>query len=248
MHPEILQVVHRLIKQLFEKANSSLALGLAVAGIWSLLVGLLAAGLYYYFVGSKAIPGISADPSSWAQFGDYFGGVAGTIFSFFAFIGLLATLGFQAYQSQIDEVQRLLASLSSKIDALLEKTVVVSSASVGYKPHVSMPLQTLLKGSGHSAITSPFVDDFLREVARRQSVSAARDAKYELSELNVEFDQLAWCLQEFRNLGGSKIVMTFYIRRYSTPVCYLYYLGHVSDRSTLIFDPTNYKLSIAPAE
>lgn len=225
---------------------------LSAIALISLVAGAGVVGAFYQFVGINAIDGFSTDPSDWANFGDYLGGVLGSIFSFFAFLGLLLTLNLQArantqvaQQSQVEELQRLMSSLSIGIDARLEKVVVVSSGSLTSTKHVSTILSLVIKGSGHSVISGPYENN-IRESARHRQIAVASDVDFELSEMNVEFDQLAWLLQEFRTLGGSDVVHAFYVRRYSQPVCYLYHLGHVSGvRIEPVFNPEEYKHYLA---
>lgn len=89
----------------------------------------------------KFVPGsffaLSSDGKDWADFGSYIGGVLGPVFAFLAFIGILYALDLQQDQIKLqqdqmklmkshlslEELQRLMASASKNIDALLNSTL-----------------------------------------------------------------------------------------------------------------------------
>lgn len=53
---------------------------------------------------------MSDRPGDWAEFGEYIGGTLGAFYGFLAFVGVLATIRIQQSQSNLDDMQRLIAS------------------------------------------------------------------------------------------------------------------------------------------
>lgn len=91
---------------------------------------LLVAGLYFISFAPSSRFGLSRATQDWATFGNYIGGTLGTVFSLLAFFGVLCTVWLQASQldlasrqAQLDEIQRVLATVSARLDRLLSDPV-----------------------------------------------------------------------------------------------------------------------------
>lgn len=77
----------------------------------ALFIGLLAVGIYvfnFYFVEDQSVSDKTAD---WGAFGDYFGGIIGTVLSFIAMVLLIRSLSLQneanmALKTQLDNSER----------------------------------------------------------------------------------------------------------------------------------------------
>ena len=84
----------------------------------AVLTAVLVVGAYFRTFG-VGFTGVSHHSERWAQFGEYVGGSLGALFGFLAFVGVLVTLRSQRAQSNLDEIQRLIAKTSDRIDQIL---------------------------------------------------------------------------------------------------------------------------------
>lgn len=75
--------------------------------VLGLIVILVASGAFYHFVGTNQP--ISPNASDWSNFGDYFGGVVGPVFSFLSIVLLVYTIVLQSEQIKLssDEAIKL---------------------------------------------------------------------------------------------------------------------------------------------
>lgn len=203
--------------------------------------------LYAYFVGLPARFIVSDDSAQWASFGDFVGGTLGPLYALFAFIAVLITVHLQNRQivdfknrASLDELQRLLTTVSKNIDQILDKHPNI--APDNFRGNlIQLNIRLLLRGSGHDAIMPPS-EDYIVTYGREKKIAAAhQSATVEFSELAVEFHQLVWCLQRFAELGGEQVLDAFYKNRYQNDVCYLHALGFITEdsRSFSYFDPIN---------
>jgi hypothetical protein len=190
--------------------------GLLTAAV---LAALLVHGAYLYELGS---PQLSASSEEWANFGDYVGGTLGTYFSFFAFIGVVATLMLQQRQleqiqrqAKLDEIQRYLAYASSKVDALLQQQPRTAPEA----------LERMLRGKAAPAslhnMLFAAVNLRLSENTGMQPQAAAlalrdlvKSLRFETAPLIVELHQLATGLDSYARQGGSIEIIALYHNRY----------------------------------
>lgn len=89
---------------------------IAVVGMLTLASILCAAGIYVWQFGGH----LSTMQDTWAQFGDYFGGVLNPIFAMFAFLGLLWSIISQAkeFRSSAELLQRQTKSAEEQLTML----------------------------------------------------------------------------------------------------------------------------------
>ena len=90
------------------------------------LLATLAVAVYVFTFGPNSGFSLSPTDGAWSNFGSYIGGVLGPVFSFLAFAGVLLTVWLQAQQldesraqANLQEIQRVLSSLATRIDELL---------------------------------------------------------------------------------------------------------------------------------
>lgn len=101
-----------------------------VMGVGALLVAVLVAAPYALLLGGE----ISRNPSDWATFGDYFGGVAGPLFAMLGVFSLVLTIIIQHEQSTAaqrrawaEQHLRSLAELAREIERLEERKLTEST-------------------------------------------------------------------------------------------------------------------------
>jgi len=172
---------------------------------------------------------LSRNASDWGLFGDYVGGTLGTVFAMAAFIGVLVTVYLQSEQldtikkqANIDELQRLLATLSARIDERMDApshALPPRLASAAQRTGSEVTLNFLLSAAGTKAIdtTGKFSGLVLGEI---QS-DIIKAIEHDVAVLCQELQQLVWCLEEYKEAGGSDSVSTFYERRYAVIVAWI---------------------------
>lgn len=173
----------------------------------------------------------SQNPADWGVFGDYVGGLLNPLFSFLAFIGVIITVVLQAKQlevvreqSNLEEIQRVMSTLSSRIDGLLSSAP--SAPAEQYRNMAAPPksVYELISALGtwrlniHSPDTTDWerwalTEDHLRKL--QQTISG------ELTTICLEFEALAWTLNQYATEGGSEMVMKFYRYRHSSILVWL---------------------------
>jgi len=181
-------------------------------------------------------PGISTSPNSsdWANFGDYVGGTLGALFGFFAFAGVLITIFLQRRQlhheqakAEIEEIQRLLSSVSLVIDSILNESIQ-QDFPVNRIQLLNQSFTTLLA----AAAVLPFSN--MDPAEKTRLASAQRAAAENLTyKLLMQMTQLSWCLDEYKQHGGSSSVINFYVRRYAPSLNALGTLGFLEQYGAL---------------
>lgn len=193
---------------------------------FALLLSCIVIGLYVY---KFAIPNdfnLSSNAENWSHFGGYIGGVLGPIFAFLAFGGVLLTVYFQRVQieqmrnqSHLDELQRLIANISSGIDKILSSAPREIPGAIEGRGH-SLDIFRMISAAGTAALhqnEAPQEADNLQQVI--DSVRAG--ITLEINSITIEIHQLVWCLNEYTNAGGSKTVEEFYKKRYEVLICWI---------------------------
>lgn len=89
---------------------------LLAIGVIALIVGAITVIIYRQQFGGP----ISGEHVQWAEFGDYFGGVLGSIFAFFGLIALLLTLWIQSRELRVSsaELRRSAEALSEQNNSI----------------------------------------------------------------------------------------------------------------------------------
>lgn len=175
--------------------------------------------LYVYAFGRDTLSHL---PSDWAEFGEYVGGTLGAVYGFLAFIGVLVTIRIQQSQSNLDELQRLLASEAERIDAMLDSD-----------PRQPDPIFRELRGDAGNTVRSllelgaavAISRDSKRvpDERRREELiqNSTRQIKLETRILNGEFEQFAELLVQYLSAGGNRVVVAHYETKYALPVGFL---------------------------
>jgi len=186
---------------------------------------------YVYRFGIRLRYEVSDQPLNWAAFGDYLGGVLGPLLSFLAFVGVLLTVWLQSIQmdtqkkqAQLEEIQRVLATVSSRIDEVLDQDV---STSLPVNSRTGKSLFHLISMAGTGLLTHPITEE-AKPKYKALVEQVERDAAAECRILGIELNQLAWCLRTYRQAGGSETVMMFYTIRYQAIVTWLDAMGFMN--------------------
>lgn len=178
---------------------------------------------------------LSASKQEWGTFGDYFGGLLGTFFSFLAFLGVLFTVNLQARQLDAmrqqaghEEMQRAQAGIAQAIDAILAAEFKLPETIHGVVSTSRTTLREKLTELGTHLLQEPPEDDEKHKEWLWADVNY-RDLKLALDsqtkQLRVEFDSMSWMLTEYRKANGSETVLDYYKHRYFTPLVALNALG-----------------------
>jgi hypothetical protein len=207
-----------------------LLLLLALATVISVIV----LALYVYKFGDLPF---SSQSSDWGQFGDYVGGTLGTWFAFLAFVGVLGTVWLQyrqledaAVRTRLEELQRLINSVSSRADTILDSP---PSMPIGHfainltnLPQYPLSVFNVIAIGGTVALA-----DASRQTADNRAEKIAQAASSVQREVNlvvIELTQLVWCLEKYASAGGADDIAEFYKRRYRAVVCWIDSLGLLS--------------------
>lgn len=172
----------------------------------------LAVGAYALTVGMAAGYDISNDGNDWAAFGDYVGGVLGTIFGALAFIVVLWTLLLQQHQiaqlkeqDKFRELQSSLATLANGLDQALGKDVAV----VYGKVKTAENLLKLLIVLGAVAREAPHTKE---QSELFEPVREALDAEFAL--LVRALDTYVALISFYQKRGGDADISKVYIARF----------------------------------
>jgi uncharacterized protein YoxC len=173
---------------------------------------------------------VSADPAAWGQFGDYVGGLLNPIFGFLAFLGVLWTLHLQTVQltitkrqAEVEELQRLLSSVSKEADQLLNHKPKRLEEGV---ENEHLTVFQIVAGIGTAYLgNSPKAQEI-----RNRSFQAIQ---FSITALAVELSQLVLALKEYVRLGGSPTIVAFYKRRYEVVLSWLDVSGMLGPNDAL---------------
>ncbi|MGZ8250745.1 MAG: hypothetical protein ACXW1P_00245 [Methylophilaceae bacterium] len=207
---------------------------LLILAFFMLLPCILVPGFYIYHFFLINNFSLSNNPEQWGQFGDYFGGTLNPAFAFLAFIGVLLTVYLQSEQLKIvkaqtliEEIQRLIASVSQELDSLFQQSPKVLPDEFSEKSH-PFTIFSLLSAIGTAVLKDVPNADTLRS-------KSLHCIDLELRTIVIELNQLTWALQKYELAGGSVVVIEFYRKRYEVSTCWLNTLGFI-DRSGRIFE------------
>lgn len=174
--------------------------------------------------------GFSNATTDWAAFGEYVGGTAGGLFGLLAFVAVLMTLRMQQHQlnelkrqASIEEIQRLLASVSRSVDTLLAARPDCANEAMRERltrGDSTLTVFGIIAGAGTAALQPPENADvaLLQEYVDRDFRSAL---ELQTAPIVVELHQLAWAMLQHQGAGGSEVVREFYELRYGAVVCWL---------------------------
>lgn len=220
-------------------------------------LGVLAAwtvyGLYIYNFGPGQWFRLSSTPGDWGVFGDYVGGLLNPFFSFLAFIGVILTVVLQARQLDIireqanfEEIQRVLSTLSARIDGLLAAAPAATSDRFQHLNAAPSSLFELISAMGTLQLTKPgkAEDDWLRwATTEKQMEQLLQIARSEVVAVGLELEALAWTLGRYASEGGSTVVIDFYRYRYRAVLTWLDAMGVLESHGQIqdFFKPKDFR-------
>lgn len=219
--------------------KNGIAAGVSRGLLRLMWIGVLAAwtvyGLYIYNFGPGQWFQLSPTPSDWGVFGDYVGGLLNPLFSFLAFIGVILTVVLQARQldivrdqANLEEVQRVLSTLSTRIDGLLAAPPTATADRFRYLHSAPRSLFELISAMGTLQLSKPgkAEEDWLRWAMTEEHLSELmQTVRHEVVTLGLELETLAWTLGRYATEGGSDTVMEFYRYRYRAVLVWLDSIG-----------------------
>ncbi len=198
-------------------------------------------GIYFW----KFAPGnwleLSASQEIWAQFGDFYSGLMGPFLSFLAFVGILFTVLLQMkqldlakHQAEVQEMQRVLASISAQMDQMLNvvppyyaanQQVRKDAAPLTLFDHISAFGTDLLKPIQDQNFANAFNQSIVNDVKQDISMS--------VSALALEFHSLGWALEKYIAAGGNETIVEFYKFRYGAIITWLDVMGVIGATSRI---------------
>lgn len=177
-------------------------------------------------------------PDAWGQLGDFVGGTLNPILAFLSLLVLLKTMREQRKQvhqlrqhAVLEELQRLMTSVSVALDEVLRRPVAESS-----------PLLTLnrsswgierdrefLRSATRAGLSHLVPDRLLIPTTLARTLEDVRlylhwdyskeifwAIRTELADAREQLKRLDWCLGEFLNNGGAPVIAHFYGVQYRT--------------------------------
>jgi hypothetical protein len=198
-------------------------------------------GFYIYNFGPGQWFKPSPDPADWGVFGDFVGGLLNPLFSFLAFMGVIFTVALQARQLDIvreqanfEEIQRVLATLSSRIDSFLASKPIILTDLYGAEPQKTM--LELLGALGTRCLNKKYnvVSGTEESVLEEKNFQIFQQKiSGELSLIGLELEALAWTLIRYSEAGGSELVIDFYKYRHQAVLIWLDVLGLLESHSRI---------------
>jgi hypothetical protein len=165
----------------------------------------------------------------------------GPFLSFLAFVGILFTVLLQMkqldlakHQAEVQEMQRVLASISAQMDQMLnvvppyyaaKEQVRKDAAPLTLFDHVSAFGTDLLKPTEEQAFENAFNQSIVHDVKQDISMS--------VRALAQEFHSLGWALEKYIAAGGNETVVEFYKFRYGAIVTWLDVMGFIDATSRI---------------
>jgi hypothetical protein len=203
--------------------NKKIALTLSIAVI-AILISLPAVAYIIIFHSSP----ISSNSQQWGEFGSYFGGVTGTIFSGLAFLYIIKSFKIQNMQMHSSDVKSQLFEISETIRFFLKKVDDILSEKIDIPGDGVMSLRTALTAlhaqerNIHSTLAD--VDNIKKPVDDAVTLDQSATLIATLSVLCDLYD-------EFNNLGGSEKILAAYINSHLEPVLGLFIIESENQRT-----------------
>lgn len=187
----------------------------------AVLIALLVVGVYFGTFGA-GFTGLSHHSERWGQFGEYVGGSLGAFFGFLAFIGVLVTLRSQRAQADLDEIQRLIAKTSDRIDQILHSQPLQMDTL-----RIDRGERTTTFDDFRSLAAIALVEGLIPEAEKKASriEEGQRYLRYEWTRLHMEFSLLTNLLIKYAESGGSKTVSSAYQSQHQLTVAYMRAVG-----------------------
>lgn len=169
----------------------------------------------------------SKDQQDWAHFGTFYGGLMGPFVGLLAFIGIFFTIQLQKeqlelakQQVEIQEMQRVLASVSAQIDQML--TIVPTYFDA--ESRLAFPGAPRSLGNHIAELGAEFLNRNMAGCTSAPSgafKSVMQDIALSVNAVALEFQSLGWTLEKFKEAGGSETMVEFYKFRYRMTIIYL---------------------------
>ena len=173
---------------------------------------------------------LASSTESWAQFGEYIGGVFGML----AFIGVLWTIGIQqrqiaqlTRQAAADELQRICRDLASNIDQLLDRQIVIGGTTALALNARSLPFMTM-RSVLELAADEPTPNSGSEKTSLVQAQHHGA-ITHVAPAVEREIKYLTSCLQGFQQQGGSLVIGEYYGSRYGEVIRRMVVLGYAED-------------------
>lgn len=190
---------------------------LGAAAAWAAL------GLYFYkfAIATGRWFELSSDKQDWGTFGDYLGGVLNPFFSYLAFLGVLFTVILQARQLDTmrqqaghEEMQRVQASVSQRIDAMLDQPFAPKVQVVSDSPVPPTTVRDAIEQLGMFVIRPRPRDDATRSEQDKQIGTRIFELAPMAFPISRELNSLGWLMERYKQAGGHVSVMDHYSFRY----------------------------------
>jgi hypothetical protein len=158
---------------------------------------------------------LATDTEEWARFGEYVGG----FFGVFAFVGVLITMEVQRQQlrqlkdqATIDELYRICRDLASSIDEALDGPLILDNPTTAMSDYRARP--TTMRGvlERAAAASKGGMDQLLMPGILVNEFGPL--IQHNAAIVGPELDQLADCLQDALDRGGSGAIFKFYHAKY----------------------------------
>lgn len=222
--------------------------GVTLAGRFIWFIGVLLlfipSALYFYIFIPASNYALSAEHAAWASFGSYFGGTIGPIISGFAFIGIWKTYKLQRQQLQqandqrkSEDIQRLIASTSERIDSILKHPVDLIRIISGGKQRsevydiektISL-LNAINKDRSHQLRNK--IPDLKMEIA------------IQIAQIVDDADNLSWLLEHQKLIFNEDTITNYYYFRYGEIFKKILNIGFSLQPTTLdVFDLHHVKI------
>ncbi|MGL6454473.1 hypothetical protein [Aeromonas caviae] len=189
--------------------------------------------LYFYFLEFGPLSKYSwQNNQSWANFGSFIGGTIGPILSGIACIAVYLTYKAQQQQislfklqTKIDELQRLIATTTDKIDSILYTTPYVYTQSAE---------SLKIDNEDFIRLKNTIFRDLIQALGTRELEHNKNDGfnkfinattfmlKFSINHLNIELNHLGKLLSTYHDIGGSREILTFYMEKYESTIGFLY--------------------------
>lgn len=212
-------------------------------------------GSYIYKFAIPSDFSLSNNLETWSFFGSYIGGTLGSLFSFLAFLGVLVTIYLQRRQinhiekqSHVDEIQKLITNISTTIDSYLNNPPKITPERLKNKEH-PFTIFLLISVAGTAALKHS--NDLTIQEQDNATIKDVKDSiSNEINCITIEINQLAWCLQQYLNSGGSTVVEEYYKKRYQAIVCWIDAIGLIDDHLRIqeYFKPKEIREHLIPEE
>lgn len=203
-------------------------------------------GIYFYKFGPGNWFVLSNDREIWAHFGSFYGGLMGPFVGLLAFIGIFFTILLQIeqlkiskQQVEIQEMQRVLASISAQIDQMLAATPVYFEA----KPFVIKEAAPMSLFNNIAALGTEFLNTKAGEDIPLEMRQVWADIYLNSNAVALELHSLSWALEKFQEAGGSPTMVQFYQFRYGALIAYLDAMNAIDKDSLIrkVFDVEMFK-------